>query len=585
MLTESIQLAAQAQYESDTSTLTVGSSGRIALALAAAEAAEAAIAAGATQAEIDEALAEIVVANAASTTLAQIVAFADANTAVTEALAAIDTDVVEAADDAATVAEVDTQIAANFVAYNALTDHKNAGLTDITDPGDLANASFTAPAAKVVADSHAANVAALQSKITISVAELAVEQAKIDAIAGLEDAYDAALIAATTFEAAVVADAATSKNATAATGAYNILNGTAVLNADGTVSDTAMVAVAQTAAGTPTIEAVLTFTFGALVTGQSVTVGDTTITATGGMTEAQVATAFRAAYVLDGFTGAIGANATDTVVYTAAAAGAYTLVANFRDLLSIGGTEVTNQGLAALKVAHVADLAAIAALATATTELTAAVKAVVDTEQGGNITVATGVLVTTTGKAVFDWDAVSPTTSAPKVDAYAKAQLDLEAANDAMTALVDAKADIDAILAIANTLEPLLEAASDAAGDLVGEITLADTNVITGTSGQDVYFIDALAAGDSATLSTNAVQAGKDYIFIGSDFTVNTDLDAGDNAVLEMFITEGTTEADTLLTFETKVFGSESTGDFFTILLTGVATTDVVVENGLVSFV
>jgi len=534
--------------------------------------AEAAIAAGATQAEIDAEYDALVAAGAADLALANIVALDTANTAVSDYLAAVDAEYDTNADEAVTAGEVTGELSAAAVAYNALSPVSDLA----TDGSDTA---------EEIAAQHTLQVASLNSTLAVANAALDVDQAAVDLISGLEAAVTATNTAVTAYEAAFAADAATSATLLAATAAYDAVNGTAVLNADGTVSDTAMVSIGSVTDGDGIGGfGAFTFTFSALVTGQSVTVGDTTVTAAADMTDVEVANAFEAELSFTGYAAdASAANA--TIVYTWGVDEVKDVSADTTDAiaLSIGGTEVTNEGLAALEAAYTADLAAITGLSDADTALTAAVQLVVDTEQDG-ATVMNGGIITTGASVVLDFAAGDDTDDAPTAQGFIDAQATVADAEEAIVDLEAAKVAFDAINAIDDGLTPLEETAATAATALVGEVTLADAASETGTVGQDVYFVSDLDAGDSADISGNGVEADTDYVYVGTDYTVNTGaLTTGDNAVLEMFITEGTTAADTLLTFETEVFGSASTGDFFTVELTGVTTDEISIVDGLLT--
>lgn len=574
------QSAAQAQYELNTTTLAAGTSGYIALELAAAEAKEAAIAAGATLTEINDALAEIVAANAAALTLVKITALADANTAVDNFLATVDAKYDNDKNGDVDATDITNELSAAAGAYNAIST-----VDDFKTDGSNTAAE--------IADIHTANVAALNAALTIQKAIEAAKQAEVDVIDGLQEAIDAAAAKATAYTAAFVAEAATERAETMALAAADAAStGTVTVNSNGTILDTAMIGVVTTdgddTSGSEKTETAVV-TFKNLSAGQSVTVDGVTYTASADMLAAAVATAFKTAYDA----------ATSTKLFTAGAAAGADItftskttninVANIT--VSVDGTEETNPGITALKAAIAADAAADKAKADAMTALEAAVQTVIRTENKDDTKTAGTAVITedAAGKVTLNYTdttgGAATVGAAPKTAALLAEITKTAAAEKDITDLEAAKVAFDAINAIDDALTPLEKAATDAATALPNAVILANADAKTGTfDTQDVYFINALDAGDSVTLSLNAVEAGKDYIFIGTDYTVNTDLTAGNNAVLEMFITEGTTEANTLLTFETKAFGSDSTSDFFTVELIGVATTDVVVDNGLITF-
>ena len=71
-------------------------------------------------------------------------------------------------------------------------------------------------------------------------------------------------------------------------------------------------------------------------------------------------------------------------------------------------------------------------------------------------------------------------------------------------------------------------------------------------------------------------------LFIGTDYILNTGkLDAGNDAVLEVFLTQS--GSDTIVTMETKAFGSNSADAEVLITLTGVTVADVSLANGIIT--
>jgi|GEM_PF-1695121 len=534
-------------------------------------AAEEAIAAGSTQAEIDAAYDVLVAAGSAGLALSSIIALDAANTAVVDYLAATDSAYDTNENGAVTAAEVTAELSAAAVAYNAVSPVSDLA----TDGSDTA---------AEIAAIHTLQEASLAATLTTNSALLDVEQVAVDAITGLEAAITAADTAAEAFEDAYDADEATGATLAAATAAYDVNNGTAVINADGTVSDTAMVSIGTIVDGDGGgTFGTFTLTFSALAVGQSITVEGTTVTAATAMTDAEVADAFEAALTLTGYTGdATGANA--TVVYTWGVDEVKDVSADTTDAiaLAVGGTEATNEGLAALKAAALADVAAIAALSDANDALSAAVQATIRTElDSTTATAGTGAIDTTGGTVTLDYTDTTgggTAAAAPIADGYIAAQAPVAATQALIATLGTTKLAFDAINAVDDGLTPL-EATLAAAGANVDELDLsADQTFGTDTVG----LISSMVAGDAETVTD--FNAATDFIFVGSDYTLNTGaLTTGDNAVLEMFITDKSSTDDTaVLTFETAVFGSASEGDFFTIELTGITVADITVDNGLV---
>jgi hypothetical protein len=144
--------------------------------------------------------------------------------------------------------------------------------------------------------------------------------------------------------------------------------------------------------------------------------------------------------------------------------------------------------------------------------------------------------------------------------------------------LVESKAGYDALVVLEDALTELETTASDAAA-LVDEVVLTDGANAMGTD--NAAFLTGLVAGNTATISD--FNLATDSIYFGDAYTVNTGaLTTGDSAVIEMFITEGDTALDSLVTFETAVFGSASAGDYFEVTLTGVATDEITIANGMI---
>jgi len=155
---------------------------------------------------------------------------------------------------------------------------------------------------------------------------------------------------------------------------------------------------------------------------------------------------------------------------------------------------------------------------------------------------------------------------------------------DALAAAAAAEVVADDAAAVTQAIDDALTAlelvASTAATALVGELQL---NGGGGDSlaANTLAMISDLVTGDAADVDDFDVAT--DSLYFGDDYTVNSGaLATGDNTVLEMFITEGATAADSLITFETAVFGSASSVDFFTVELTGVAVAELTIVDGLI---
>lgn len=209
--------------------------------------------------------------------------------------------------------------------------------------------------------------------------------------------------------------------------------------------------------------------------------------------------------------------------------------------------------------------------------------------------VATGTALTTAQDAAAAADAAYTTATTTGVytdlitdlsDAQAVISEDTDADGVAdaglevnLAALESAQVDYNAIAPIFAEYTTLDTAATTTAGDVDNQVFANTDTVFTNTVG----FITGLTDGDAIVLS--AFDITTDYIYAGTDYTVNAGATTtGDDAVLEMFITDKSDTDDTaVLTFETAAFGSSSASDFFTVELTGVATADITVSaDGLI---
>jgi hypothetical protein len=101
------------------------------------------------------------------------------------------------------------------------------------------------------------------------------------------------------------------------------------------------------------------------------------------------------------------------------------------------------------------------------------------------------------------------------------------------------------------------------------------------TEDNDVYLLGT-AGGDITDFGTD----GDDAIFIGLEtYVLNTvdDSDEGDDAVLEIFLSEST-GGDTTITIETSVFGgSAAEPEVIEVVLVGVSAADIVLDGGLLT--
>lgn len=161
-------------------------------------------------------------------------------------------------------------------------------------------------------------------------------------------------------------------------------------------------------------------------------------------------------------------------------------------------------------------------------------------------------------------------------------QADLKAAEALDKALDKLVADLKEAQATTEELKAKDKAIADAKAtfeDLGIEVPVTLDSVHVGTTENDVY----VAAGASATLVNFGLE-GKDLLFIGKDFTLNTGaLKDGNDAVLEVFFIQDGNNAKVVL--ETKTYGSnESKVDEVEITLTGVKAADLTLtEDGFVT--
>jgi hypothetical protein len=174
----------------------------------------------------------------------------------------------------------------------------------------------------------------------------------------------------------------------------------------------------------------------------------------------------------------------------------------------------------------------------------------------------------------------------PLVKADADAKKAVSDDNKAISDLAKAVAALDAANSIKAQLaatDSTIKLAQDAftSHDLMLPVSL--TTSVVATAGADIFVAGKV---DSSIL--NFALLGKDSLFIGSQYTLNTGkLTTGNNAVLEAFVSQSGT--DTLIKLEKTVFGSNVGGgvtpEVVTITLTGVDSTHVSLSNGIITVV
>lgn len=129
------------------------------------------------------------------------------------------------------------------------------------------------------------------------------------------------------------------------------------------------------------------------------------------------------------------------------------------------------------------------------------------------------------------------------------------------------------------TLDAAVTAAQSAftANDFAAPITLGASAV--GTSASDIFVVgDAMT-----TIISGFGRAGTDSLYVGSDYTLNTGaLSTGDNTKLEVFFVANA--SGVRIHVETEAYGSASAAVPEQIItLTGVAASDLVFDNGIIS--
>jgi len=164
------------------------------------------------------------------------------------------------------------------------------------------------------------------------------------------------------------------------------------------------------------------------------------------------------------------------------------------------------------------------------------------------------------------------------------AESDVEDAEDAITALADAVAASVAADADVAALAVLTGAVTAVEADFTTALLEVPVTLVSGansaSANNDIFLADDTVAASSIT---NFGLLGGDTLYIGTDLTLNSGAiaDDGDNAVLEVFLTE--VAGDTLITMETEAFGSNSAEVENVITLTGVSVDDVTLANGFIT--
>ncbi|WP_312965824.1 DUF4214 domain-containing protein [Stutzerimonas kunmingensis] len=161
------------------------------------------------------------------------------------------------------------------------------------------------------------------------------------------------------------------------------------------------------------------------------------------------------------------------------------------------------------------------------------------------------------------------------VTAIQKLVADIAAAEDEVTA---ARANTAELKSLQDDLIAANKVLTDA-GFAVDDLAANDN--VNATAKSDVFTFAAMKAADSTAENATINNFG----FAGTDVIDATGYTlggaTGDNAVLEVFFKQ--VGANTVVTFEESAYGSNaSTAETFTITLTGVAATDLVLQDGFI---
>lgn len=159
-------------------------------------------------------------------------------------------------------------------------------------------------------------------------------------------------------------------------------------------------------------------------------------------------------------------------------------------------------------------------------------------------------------------------------------QTAVEEAQAKIDDLDEAIANLEAAQALVDELEALVAARDEAVAAFeendYTEPMPVDGNHF-GTTASDIFVV-----GTDDGVITSFGRSGDDVLYIGSGFTLNKGaLSTGDNSVLEVFFVQQGN--NTVVTIETKPFGSNSAEAEIKITLTGVDATELTFENGIIT--
>jgi len=161
---------------------------------------------------------------------------------------------------------------------------------------------------------------------------------------------------------------------------------------------------------------------------------------------------------------------------------------------------------------------------------------------------------------------------------YNTEKAQLEAREELIADVAEAQASLAAVTQAAAAYEDAEQAVTEAGEELGFQIENIDTASEFGTDESDLFIFNADDVEGTTSIFVNGIESD-DALFLGSGFTLGTEGSA-DNNVQEVFLTE--VNGNAVLQLENTAFGSASE-DFTEITLTGVAQSEVTIENGLVS--
>lgn len=159
-------------------------------------------------------------------------------------------------------------------------------------------------------------------------------------------------------------------------------------------------------------------------------------------------------------------------------------------------------------------------------------------------------------------------------------------AEEALATFEENLADYEAAAELLAAFEALVESRDDAVTAIEDEgyniEDLGAGGIDTATTDEaDLFTIGTAAIGQAGISIDNFGLLSDDLIYVGSDYVLGTDIDAGNNSALEVFIEQD--GINTIVTIELAAFGtSADTPELFEVELTGVQAADVSFSNGYI---